>query len=59
MALKADDDEPLTRADIDGIVRGRRAIAAGNCITLDELRRDLGGPRRVARRKSARPRTRR
>jgi predicted transcriptional regulator len=59
MDLLTTDPETLTKADLDAIERGRRAIARGDYVTLEELRRELDGSRRVARRKSAGRRTRR
>jgi hypothetical protein len=59
MDLLTTDQETVTKADLDAIQRGRRAIAQGDYVTLDELCGEVDGPRRVARRKSARPRARR
>jgi predicted transcriptional regulator len=53
------EQEAVTKADVAAIERGRRAIAQGDYVTLDELCREVDSPRRVARRKSARPRARR
>jgi hypothetical protein len=57
LGLLTVEQEALTRADLNAIERGRRAMAQGDYVTLDELCREVDGPRRVARRKSARART--
>ena len=51
--------EPLAKADAKAIERGRRAIAAGEFVTPDDLRDEVARPRRVTRRKSARARSHR
>ncbi len=51
--------ESLTKSDAEAIERGRRAVAAGDYLTPDEVRHELARPRRVARGKNPRSRTRR
>jgi hypothetical protein len=36
------DDEPLTADDLEAIEEARKDIAAGRCVSLEELRRELG-----------------
>jgi hypothetical protein len=36
------DDEPLTAEDLEAIQAAREDIAAGRCVSLEELRRELG-----------------
>ncbi len=52
-------EERLTEDESKAIERGRRAIRAGDYVTLDELRNDLARPRRIGRRKRPSSRTRR
>ncbi len=50
-------EEPPTEDEAKAIERGRRAVHAGDYLTLDELRNDLARPRRIPRRKSPSSRT--
>jgi len=36
------DDEPLTANDLEAIKEAREDFAAGRCVSLEELRRELG-----------------
>jgi hypothetical protein len=36
------DDEPLTADDLEAIEEARKDFAAGRCVSLEELRRELG-----------------
>jgi predicted transcriptional regulator len=36
------DDEPLSDEDLSAIREGRKAIARGDFVTLEELKKDLG-----------------
>jgi hypothetical protein len=36
------DDEPLTAGDLEAMREAREDIAAGRCVSLEELRRELG-----------------
>lgn len=46
LALRLDaaplDDEPLTAEDLEAIQAAHEDIAAGRCVSLEELRRELG-----------------
>jgi len=46
LALRLDaaplDDEPLTAEDLEAIQAAHEDIAAGRCVSLEELRREMG-----------------